>query len=139
VPHRNHTTFLSNRSCRSIPFSLKHRHQQYGKSYVPLKWSNSLKASSQVWAQQLLNSCGQSLYHDPNNDRYGENLASNSGSGSYAAVQSTEDILGRFVEWEQDWEWPRCAHLTQGTREWAEMSCSSLQVRKSWKLRCEIL
>jgi len=88
-------------------------HEQYGKSYVPLKWSNTLKASAQDWAEQLLKTCGQSLYHDPNNSRYGENLASNFGTGSYAALTSASNVLGRFVEWEQDWEWPRNAHLTQ--------------------------
>jgi len=88
-------------------------HRAYGKSFVPLKWSASLKRSSQQWAKELLKTCGQSLYHDPNNKKYGENLASNSGSGSWANVKSTESIVGRFVEWEQDWKWPRNAHLTQ--------------------------
>lgn len=72
-----------------------------------------LKESSQTWANELLKTCGQSLYHDPNNKSYGENLASNSGTGSYANVQSTEKVVGRFVEWEQDWPWPRNAHFTQ--------------------------
>lgn len=92
---------------------LQLRHERYGKSYVPLKWSNGLKQSSQEWAQELLKTCETKLYHDPNNKIYGENLASNSGSGSYAKVFSTEQIVGRFVEWEENWEWPRNAHLTQ--------------------------
>eukprot|EP00574_Skeletonema_japonicum_P013812 CAMPEP_0201713924 /NCGR_PEP_ID=MMETSP0593-20130828/587_1 /ASSEMBLY_ACC=CAM_ASM_000672 /TAXON_ID=267983 /ORGANISM="Skeletonema japonicum, Strain CCMP2506" /LENGTH=484 /DNA_ID=CAMNT_0048203139 /DNA_START=149 /DNA_END=1603 /DNA_ORIENTATION=- len=91
----------------------KEWHKRYGKDYVPLKWSNNLKASSQVWAKELLKTCSYNLYHDPSNDRWGENLASNFGSGSWAAMQDTDDIVSRFVEREADWNWPRNAHLTQ--------------------------
>jgi len=88
-------------------------HEDYRKDYVPLKWSNNLKASSQIWAKELLKTCSYRLYHDPNNRKFGENLASNYGTGSWAAMQSTDEILGRFVENEADWDWPRNAHLTQ--------------------------
>jgi len=41
----------------------KEWHRRYGKSYVPLEWSNALKAESKVFAQKLLrDSCG-GLYH----------------------------------------------------------------------------
>ena len=99
-------------SCLSFSDIIQRRHTDYGKTYVPLKWSNSLKVSSQVWAEELLKTCGTRLYHDSQN-AYGENLASNFGTGSWAQVKSTEAILKRFVEDEKDWEWPRCAHLTQ--------------------------
>jgi len=88
-------------------------HKKYGKDYVPLKWSNNLKASSQIWAKQLLKTCSYNLYHDPSNKRWGENLASNFGFGSWAAMQDVDDIVSRFVEREAGWEWPRNAHLTQ--------------------------
>lgn len=32
----------------------KEWHERYGKTYVPLKWSNGLKESSNVWALELL-------------------------------------------------------------------------------------
>ena len=79
---------------------------------MPLKWSNALKESSRGWANELLKTCGQSLYHDPNNNKYGENLAANSGTGSWGEMKSTEAILTRFVERESEWPWPRNAHFT---------------------------
>ncbi|KAK1744463.1 hypothetical protein QTG54_004996 [Skeletonema marinoi] len=48
-------------------------HEDYRKDYVPLKWSNNLKASSQIWALELLKTCSYRLYHDPNNRKFGEN------------------------------------------------------------------
>ena len=41
----------------------KEWHGSYNKTYVPLKWSNELKADSKVWAIKLLESCGNGLYH----------------------------------------------------------------------------
>lgn len=91
----------------------QYRHQKYGKSYVPLKWSTTLKQSAEVWANELLkSSCGSSLYHDPDNHKYGENLASNSGTGSWGEFKSTDTIVSRFVEKEQNLAWPNNAHFT---------------------------
>ena len=33
-------------------------HTRYGKSYVPLQWSNALKAQSKAYAQDQLSTCG---------------------------------------------------------------------------------
>lgn len=66
----------------------KHRHKDYGKNHVPLKWSNNLKASSQIWLRKLLDVCSYELGHDPSNKKWGENLASNYGTGDWAAVKS---------------------------------------------------
>jgi len=87
-------------------------HERYNKTFVPLKWSNRLKADSKVWAIELLKSCGNGLFHDPNT-HYGENVAGNSGKGSWATVRSTDAILTRFVENEVDKEYPKNSHLTQ--------------------------
>lgn len=88
-------------------------HQRYGKSYVPLKWSNALKDESKDFAEKLLrDSCGD-LYHDSNNI-HGENLASNSGSGGeWANVRTADSIVTRWVEDEVDDIWPKNGHLTQ--------------------------
>ena len=94
-------------------FIIHRRHKRYGKEYVPLKWSSSLKASSETWANVLLKSSCSKLYHDRDNKLYGENLASNTGTGSWAALPRTDDIVKRFVEREEDWVWPDNAHLTQ--------------------------
>ena len=90
-----------------------HRHKDYSKDYVPLKWSNNLKASSQIWLKELLDVCSYELGHDPSNKKWGENLASNYGTGDWAAVKSPDEVVSRFVEWEADLPWPRNAHLTQ--------------------------
>ena len=79
---------------------------------MPLNWSEGLKESSRGWANQLLKSCGQGLYHEKQS-KYGENLASNLGSGSWGAMKHADDIVKRFVENEANKDWPANAHLTQ--------------------------
>ncbi|KAL7522760.1 hypothetical protein ACHAWX_007446, partial [Stephanocyclus meneghinianus] len=88
-------------------------HTAHGKSYVPLIWSDALKQDAKRWAEKLLDSCGTGMWHDPENQNYGENVAGNSGSGSWGAVRSTEDILTRFVEREEGKPYPHNGHLTQ--------------------------
>jgi hypothetical protein len=88
-------------------------HEDYGVSYVPLKWSLGLKRQSARWARHLVKKVcsGQgSIYHDPNNN-FGENIASNKGSGSWGKKPLPENILTRFVENEVDTE--NNGHLTQ--------------------------
>ena len=41
----------------------KEWHTRYGKSYVPLQWSNALKAQSKAYAQDLLSTCGTPPVH----------------------------------------------------------------------------
>eukprot|EP00571_Detonula_confervacea_P016091 CAMPEP_0172310254 /NCGR_PEP_ID=MMETSP1058-20130122/11375_1 /TAXON_ID=83371 /ORGANISM="Detonula confervacea, Strain CCMP 353" /LENGTH=369 /DNA_ID=CAMNT_0013023031 /DNA_START=8 /DNA_END=1117 /DNA_ORIENTATION=- len=85
----------------------KNWHERYGKTYVPLKWSNSLEEESRVFAEKLLEgSCG--LYHDPGN-LHGENLALHTGNG----LKSPDSIVTRWVENEIDDGWPGNGHLTQ--------------------------
>jgi hypothetical protein len=38
-------------------------HTRYGKSYVPLQWSNALKAQATAYAQELLSTCGTAPAH----------------------------------------------------------------------------
>ena len=70
-----------------ISIDISHtRHEWFGKSYVPLKWSNTLKAEAQKWAVHLANS--NKFYHDSNRGNRGENLAWNGGGGV-----TTESVL----------------------------------------------
>ena len=78
---------------------------------MPLNWSEGLKESSRGWANTLLKTCGQSLYHEKQS-KWGENLAANVGQGSWGAMKSTEDVMTRFVENEADKDWPKNAHFT---------------------------
>ncbi|KAL3806233.1 hypothetical protein ACHAXA_003752, partial [Cyclostephanos tholiformis] len=89
----------------------KEWHTRYGKSYVPLQWSNSLKAQAKIYAKELVYLCGGELVHD--NTAYGENLAANAGNGAYAELRHPEKIMIRWVEKEADVGWPANSHLTQ--------------------------
>jgi hypothetical protein len=52
--------------------------------------------------QHLANLCGKKgIYHDPGN-AYGENLASNWGTGTWAMQPSPDSVLHRFVEGEEN-------------------------------------
>jgi len=86
--------------------------QYCNKSYRHLKWNPNLKASAKVYANQLLNTCGQSgIKHDETEE--GENLAKNLGSGAWGALYPAEKVTNRFVDHEEFWGWNRNAHLTQ--------------------------
>jgi hypothetical protein len=92
----------------------KKYHRQYGKTYVPLIWDESLAASSKVYAEQLLSTCATTgILHDPNN-KYGENMAKNRGSGTWGSRYPADNLVRRFVEREIGWGFPDNFHLTQG-------------------------
>ena len=77
----------------TLDFTLLYlRHEQYGKQYVPLKWSKALADESRLWAEQLAEDCD--LYHDPNTN-HGENIALNYGWDEYSTRRSTENVLSR--------------------------------------------
>jgi hypothetical protein len=117
----------------------KEWHTRYGKSYVPLQWSNALKAQSKAHAQEMLSTCGavpnsgeisqkqhvysqihlffnfcdSSTLESLGNSTYGENIALNVGKGSWGEKREPEQILIRWVDYEKDYGWPNNAHLTQ--------------------------
>lgn len=90
----------------------KYWHEYYNTSYIPLLWSESLKAEAKIWSDSLLDSCGEGMHHDPQRT-FGENVAGNYGSGSWGTRRHPEKILARFVEYEVDDPWPENSHLTQ--------------------------
>ncbi|ACI65055.1 predicted protein [Thalassiosira pseudonana CCMP1335] len=89
------STFMSNRDEEWLVAHNTRRkkyHQQYGKKYVPLKWSEGLKQSSAQYAEELLSSCpSPTIIHDPNN-AYGENLAKNKGTGGWGDLKPAENV-----------------------------------------------
>lgn len=88
-------------------------HDYYGKSYVPLKWSGELAASSKAYAEELLSTCGDSgIEHDPIN-KYGENMAKNKGTGGWGELYAADKITGRFIDREVEIGYPNNYHLTQ--------------------------
>jgi hypothetical protein len=94
----------------------KKYHEQWGKSYVPLKWSPMLANEARQWANQLLNDCDiPGVKHEPGISE-GENMAKNIGSGANGELKTPDQILNRFVEMEMDDGYPHNAHLTQVRR-----------------------
>ena len=92
----------------------KKYHEQWGKTYVPLKWSPMLANEARQWANHLLNDCDiPGVTHEPGISE-GENMAKNIGSG--ANGKTPDQILNRFVEMEMDDGYPHNAHLTQVRR-----------------------
>eukprot|EP00804_Cyclotella_cryptica_P013380 CCRYP_005146-RB/>CCRYP_005146-RB protein AED:0.04 eAED:0.04 QI:324/1/1/1/1/1/6/398/899 len=119
-PNITHTinTTTPRMSDRDIQWLTQHNlrrkkyHAYYDKEYVPLQWSDGLKAEAKIWSESLLDSCGEGMFHDPQRI-YGENAAGNSGSGGWGTLRSPGQILTRFVEYELDDPWPHNGHLTQ--------------------------
>ncbi|KAL3798266.1 hypothetical protein HJC23_000180 [Cyclotella cryptica] len=88
-------------------------HEAEGETYVPLKWSKGLANNAANWAEQLLDDCNVvGVKHEPNVEQ-GENLAKNAGSGSWGQLYPVENIVRRWVEREESFEYPHNAHLTQ--------------------------
>jgi hypothetical protein len=87
-------------------------HTSYGVSYVPLQWSTILEKESQDWAEHLLSTCGGPVVHDGRTP-YGENLASNFGSGRDGEARSPEELLIRWVDREANKDPPNNLHLSQ--------------------------
>lgn len=91
----------------------KEWHIKYNTTYIPLTWDNSLKSTARRWGKKLLSNYGKGIYHDPNNQGYGENIAANIGSGSWGSTRTTEEVLYSFVEAEENLQPPENGHLTQ--------------------------
>jgi hypothetical protein len=143
VTHLINTTLptLSDRSMDWLNSHNKRRlywHQYYNTSYVPLQWSDALEADAKVWADTLLDSCKEGMYHDPQKT-YGENAAANSGSGTWGTRREAEKIVARFIDYEVDDPWPANGHLTQAVRKYCNLnslSTFSLPLRMPRSLIC---
>lgn len=91
----------------------KRRIHHGGKGYRPVRHSRALKSSAQAYANRLGQNCrGGSLVHAKGTSE-GENLAKNSGSGSWGNRYSCAKIMNRWVDQELSWPYPRNAHMTQ--------------------------
>lgn len=83
-----------------------------GKGFVAMRWSSSLASDAKKYAETLGNRCNLQLTHATGISD-GENLARNTGSGSYANQYTTEQVMGRWVEQELNDNYPKNAHYTQ--------------------------
>mmetsp|Transcript_14170 Transcript_14170/g.21833 ORF Transcript_14170/g.21833 Transcript_14170/m.21833 type:complete len:392 (-) Transcript_14170:88-1263(-) len=76
---------------------------EYNITIVPLKWSHSVAASAQNYAEQLIASSGCNIEHNYNGDSYGgENLAMNHGSGRWAKARTPAQVLTAWYNDEID-------------------------------------
>ena len=81
--------------------------------YVPLKYDVSLARDADIWANNLLADCRvNGINHEPGVTQ-GENLAKNTGCGSWGQLYPVENIVRRWFEREETWGWPSNVHLTQ--------------------------
>lgn len=88
-------------------------HEEANTDYVALKWSKGLAKHASNWADTLLQDCDvEGIKHEPNVEQ-GENLAKNTGKGAWGNLYPVENIVRRWVEREEGWNWPSNAHLTQ--------------------------
>jgi len=117
-------------------------HEKHGKEYVPLAWSHSLANRARDWATTLLQECEDtSIRHDPNRNGDGENLAKNRGSSAAGLGQlyPVESIMTRWVEREEDWDWPENAHLTQALwRGSSYVGCAEVEETKGDGSICRV-
>jgi hypothetical protein len=102
----------------------KKYHEQWGKSYVPLKWSPMLAKQARQWAEHLATKCDgitkstisqvklTKADHEPN-IVYGENMAANFGDGDNGNLKTPDQVMTRFVEKELDVGYPDNFHMTQ--------------------------
>mmetsp|Transcript_1008 Transcript_1008/g.1833 ORF Transcript_1008/g.1833 Transcript_1008/m.1833 type:complete len:618 (+) Transcript_1008:333-2186(+) len=86
--------------------------QYCDKDYRHLKWSPTLRADAQVYANKLLDTCTTTGIKHDNTDQ-GENLAKNKGSGLWGGKYPADKVTKRFVDNEEFWGWNDNAHLTQ--------------------------
>ncbi|KAL3804220.1 hypothetical protein ACHAW5_011140, partial [Stephanodiscus triporus] len=78
----------------------KKYHEQWGKTYVPLKWSPMLANQARQWANKLLDHCDAVHVPHESGISEGENMAKNIGSGDNGELKTTDQILNKWVEME---------------------------------------
>jgi len=102
---------LSDRDTEWLTAHNEHRkeyHEANGKTYVPLTWSSSQLANQakQRGANKVDRMCGDNGGLIGNVDGVGENLALNSGPGTWGPLRSADNVLSRWVDDEMNWGWP---------------------------------
>mmetsp|Transcript_11911 Transcript_11911/g.19508 ORF Transcript_11911/g.19508 Transcript_11911/m.19508 type:complete len:527 (-) Transcript_11911:215-1795(-) len=92
-------------------------HEENGKEYRPLKWSDDIYQGAKDWANELLDSCTDNGISHESGIGYSENLAKNHGTKGtpMGSMYSADSIAWRFSEREQQPDmnrWPLNAHHT---------------------------
>lgn len=89
-------------------------HERYNVTYVPLVYSPELAARTQLWAEELLHSCGVVGIEHEDHNPFGENLAKNTGNAqTWGQLYPPDNIVNRWVDFEIGLNYPSNGHLTQ--------------------------
>ncbi|KAL3756759.1 hypothetical protein ACHAWU_003509 [Discostella pseudostelligera] len=119
IPRDDSSDFEANMSARDHEWLTAHNvrrkryHEEFGRTYVPLKWSPKLADAAKEYAIELLSDCDyEGILHEQNVGE-GENLAKNDGEGSWGDMYPADSILSRWVEREIGKGNPGNAHMTQ--------------------------
>lgn len=91
----------------------RRRRYNGGNGYVPMRWSRTLAADAKNHANRLGNNCKSGALYHAGGVQDGENLAKNQGRGSWGRQYPASNIMGRWVEKEMNWSYPKNAHYTQ--------------------------
>jgi len=84
------------------------------KTYRHLRWSTTLKADAQAYADHLLTTCWAPGPPQHDKTEQGENIARSKGSGGWTQLYSADKITARFIDNEESWPWGRSGmgHIT---------------------------
>ena len=115
--------WISNMTERDCEWAVSHHvrrqrnHEENGKEYHPLKWSDDIYQGAKNWANHLLDDCKEDTIDHESGIGYSENLAKNHGTKGtdWGSRRSADAIAWRFSEREQmpDMDqWPNNAHHT---------------------------
>ena len=123
--HRFATGFdwISGMTERDCEWTIAHHvrrernHEENGKEYRPLRWSDDIYQGAKNWATELLDDCEDNGIQHESSIGYSENLAKNHGTKGteMGSRYSADSIAWRFSEREQQPDmnkWPLNAHHT---------------------------
>jgi len=136
------TNWQSSMSARDKEWLNAHntRRRKYngGQGYIPLRWSRTLAQQAKSYAETLGNNCMNGSLVHAKNLQDGENLAKNKGSGSWGNLPTADKVMGRWVENELSWAYPKNAHYTQVVwRSTQYVGCGE-SVRTSGNQMCRV-
>ena len=115
------TSVMSERDHLYLEAHNRRRTQWYAEHNVEdvsLVWSPVLAEESRIWAKKLLVNCSIADIEHEAGVAEGENLAKNTGTvnsdgGGWGQLYPPDNIVGRWVEFEIERDYPGNAHLTQ--------------------------
>eukprot|EP00804_Cyclotella_cryptica_P019984 CCRYP_007868-RA/>CCRYP_007868-RA protein AED:0.00 eAED:0.00 QI:4/1/1/1/1/1/3/299/565 len=115
-PSNSTSLWTQNLDLRAIAWLEAHNsrrkmfHEQYGKTYIPLVWSESLASDAQSWADQM-NDGRECMGVTQNSNDYGQSVSA--WSMTSVELEPPEDVLVDWVDDELGLDYPDNRKLTQ--------------------------